>query len=230
MNNDNSTIDMTINVIAAAYTVDADALYDTVNAIRMEYNFFKCDLPKPTEDIIPLLIEFSQKLLTGCNEQGVLDRLIATAQAYDDKDFVESEDYVTEMTESLERLARLLAHVPLHGGKRPMDVNEFFAVRKLCKFWEAQPKEGIGSNGKLGPIDRKLTEKFSSGEASSKGGAFVCDVIECVIAEARPFKRGNTTLDESNEYAAEVRASVSTQLRNYVNERRSASNTNITAE
>lgn len=201
----------TVSDIAKAYGLNADDLHDEINAINHAYLFHRCPLPKPSEDPIPELVQMAQNLLVGCRAQREFDRLEATAQVFDDKDFVDAGDYVGDLLASLETLGHLLAHAPRHGGKRPLDVNEFFAVRKLGKFWEANRP------------DRPITEKFDGARALSLGGAFVCDVIECVIAECRTFTNNIATeLDDFDARTREIRSSVTTQIRNYVAERRAA--------
>lgn len=194
--------------VASAYKLDAEDLDQFANAIFLELMSNPCSLPKPSQDPIPELTHMAQSLLEGCRAEQEFSRLESTAQVYDGKDFVDSAEYIDELLASLGQLTRLLTRVPRHGGKRPLDVGEFFIVHKLCRYWE--------TNHPNSPV----TEKFVDGEARSAGGAFVTDMIECIIICVRPFCKGSTAFDTSNKDAVEVRGTIPTQIRNYLKEKR----------
>jgi hypothetical protein len=194
--------------VASAYKLDADDLDQFANAINHELLFHTSPLPKLSDDPIPELTRMAQSLLAGCRASQEFARLEATAQAYAGKDFIDSGDYIDELLVSLEQLARLLTRAPKHGGERPLDVGEFFIVHKLCRFWETHYPNS------------PVTEKFVDGEARSAGGAFVSDMIECIIVRVRPFRKGSTAFDTSNKDTVEIRGTVITQIRNYLKEKR----------
>lgn len=195
--------------IAKKYGLDEDELDEVINSINHAYYFHRCPLPKPSEDPIPALEKMALNLIAGCRDQREFDRLETTAQAYDALHFLDAEEHVEKLIGNLEALARLLAQVPRHGGKRPMDVNEFFAVRKLCALWEKNHPED------------PVTSERQNGIPTSMGASFVCDVIECVISETRSFKKP-LIQEREHDFSSVVRGSVMTQIRNYIQERGAA--------
>lgn len=194
------------NVYRIKGTSVRTAFIELIEDVCMEYDP-ESQPPNLADDPIPRMREMARTLHNLCQNNRELRRMRAAAQTFHGHNFTTSAEYVDEMTVPLGSLSRLLDDVPVNAGGKPRDLIEYLAVRKLCEFWKSLDGE------------RKLSAKFykenEGGEAETEGGRFVCDIIECVLAQNRPFGAG---MKDPDDHAVNCRKSLRTQIRRYVEE------------
>lgn len=200
-----------IEEIAAYYVVDVESLDELIHNVAFEYNH-GTPVPSPKEDPIPQMVEMARSLRSMIWAPREHGRIYDTIMAFRGHSFATAEDYFADMMDALDHLVALLEDVPMNKGGKPRDIQEFMIVRKLCNFWKSLPETYPG--------ERQLNERFEDGEPMSRGGAFVCDIIECMVAETRPFRKADWKLHTPDERATTVRKSLQTQIRNYIVENR----------